>query len=205
MGEYAKRKNDGAEVKVGVCEEMFGLRYEDRNAVVDYKGENPWADAEGLWWRLPLPEEDHIMPGDYDKPGVYPLHGFQDFIDFSDGEYNPGIVQMTHPMGLLVNLPCYHGAKLPEIKGDHEYAKVFWNGHDGDVYVLNAIKNVGGKMVPIVSCKYCRSSWSFSMESVLPYIHDEELKARLIAYNAEPEPEPKVIRRGSMDWQEMFT
>jgi ferredoxin hydrogenase len=33
MGEYAKRKSDGLEVKIGTCASMYYLRYEQRNEV----------------------------------------------------------------------------------------------------------------------------------------------------------------------------
>ncbi len=36
MGEYAKRASDGVEVKIGTCEAMYYLRFEDRDASRSY-------------------------------------------------------------------------------------------------------------------------------------------------------------------------
>ncbi len=33
MGEFARRLSDGAEVKIGTCEEMLYLRFDDRHKV----------------------------------------------------------------------------------------------------------------------------------------------------------------------------
>ncbi len=33
MGEYAKRLSDGTEIKIGTCEEMLYLRFEDRQGL----------------------------------------------------------------------------------------------------------------------------------------------------------------------------
>lgn len=37
MGEYAKRMRDGERVKIGTCENMYYLRFEERHQVEVYK------------------------------------------------------------------------------------------------------------------------------------------------------------------------
>ena len=68
MGEYAIRNSDRAEIKIGTCEDMYYLRFEDRHEITGKRGNvNPSRDAEcdGLRFRLPFPDEDHLRPGDY--------------------------------------------------------------------------------------------------------------------------------------------
>ena len=60
MGEYAIRKSDGESIKIGTCEDMYYLRYEDRCKVTPEEG-----SGFGYRWRLPFPDEDCIRPGEY--------------------------------------------------------------------------------------------------------------------------------------------
>mgnify|MGYP000894662136 CR=1 FL=1 len=61
MGEYAKRKIDGVDVKIGTCEDMFNCRYDQIIEVIyPYMSDN-------LYWRIPTPDEDGIQPGDFNQ------------------------------------------------------------------------------------------------------------------------------------------
>ena len=62
MGEYAIRKSDRESIKIGTCEDMYYLRYEDQDKVIP----DECSDF-GYRWRIPFPDEDHILPGDYDS------------------------------------------------------------------------------------------------------------------------------------------
>lgn len=84
MSEYAKRKSDGEEIKIGICEEMMFLRFEDKDKVIPVKG-----SGFGYRWRLPFPDEDNTLPGDYKASRGIPLIG-----DFTCSE--------AHAVG------CYH-------------------------------------------------------------------------------------------------
>ena len=61
MGEYAIRKSDRQSIKIGTCEDMYYLRYEDQDKVTPESGSDF-----GYRWRIPFPSEDNILPGDYD-------------------------------------------------------------------------------------------------------------------------------------------
>lgn len=68
MGEYAIRKSDNQEVKIGTLESMYYLRFEDRDKVRFKPGNVNMANPEqvsGSRFRLPFPDEDDILPGDY--------------------------------------------------------------------------------------------------------------------------------------------
>lgn len=63
MGEYATRKSDEAEVKIGTCEDMYYLRYEDRDKVRQLPNSLNAANELNLRWRLPFPDEDSTRIG----------------------------------------------------------------------------------------------------------------------------------------------
>lgn len=86
MGEYAKRKKDGVEVKIGTCNELFYLRHDQLSDVeYSYNGLN-------CFFRIPNPDEDGIEAGDFknykvfDKDGSIPLHLRLNEYEFSDDE-----------------------------------------------------------------------------------------------------------------------
>jgi hypothetical protein len=65
MGEYATYC--GHEIKIGTCESMYYLRYEDRFKVQPVPNSiNPHREY-NLHWRLPFPDEDNMGPGYYDN------------------------------------------------------------------------------------------------------------------------------------------
>lgn len=182
MGEYAIRKSDGQEIKIGTCENMYYLRYEDR-AKVSHKPGNvdPVKDANQIRFRLPFPDEDGIEPGSYENYD----RGFilaRDNAAFVDDETanDPGIIQLTHKCGLLVNVPCYHGAKLPAM-GD---ATVFWNGK-GPSLVLRQLRPTDDGVKPVVACRWCNHAWRYDWSDVWEYIHDPALRIALRTYREE--------------------
>lgn len=67
MGEYAKRKSDGAKIKIGTCEDMYYIRFEDRFKVLPLEGSVDISrNPEDSRFRLPFPDEDGIEPGEYE-------------------------------------------------------------------------------------------------------------------------------------------
>lgn len=197
MGEYAVRISDGREVKIGTCESMYYLRFEDRDKVRGIPGHEhgnvrPWIDSEAaqLRFRLPFPDEDSVLPGEYKdhdrgerlwkKTGQGQFESYDSFSDASTIKA-PGIVQITHPCGLLVNVPCYHGEKLPECGKD---VKVFWNGKSWffELYQLRPVLENGVlRIYPVVHCRFCRQAWRYQWSDVIDYLHGE-MRDRLALY-----------------------
>lgn len=189
MGEYARRKSDNVEIKVGTCEDMYYLRYEDRHKVILDDG-----SSFGNRWRLPIPEEDHIKPGDYDAPyfrgGFVPLlpttvcgdDGEDELISFTPNPEvadHPGTLQIHHDSGLLLNIKCHHGIRLPEAGGGLKSA--FWSGKANHQWNLVCLKDTAQGMLPVVACATCghmyrESSWA----AVIDFITDPILRERLI-------------------------
>lgn len=188
MGEYAERKNDGQRIKIGTCESMYYLRFEDQDKVRPDD-----SSGFGYFWRLPFPDEDDILPGNYQghlkgyrlfkQDGFYPLASdYPSYVDFSDPETitDPGNMQLIHKeSGLLVNIKCYHGEQLP--KGSEDF-KPSWNGKS-HALELSSIRSTSEGLFPVVSCRFCGKMWRYDWAEILPYVQDKELKSRLTAYS----------------------
>jgi len=179
MGEYAVRNSDGEQVKIGTCESMYYLRYEDRAKVSRLENSLDASTETNLFWRLPYPDEDNVQIGNYEvyNRGERLCRGEGDCcVDFSDPSTieSPGAVQLTHPSGLLVSVPCYHGEKLPE--GNE--IKAHWNGKSWS-YELAFVKNLeDGTVWPVVHCRHCGRMWRYEWSEILPYLHGK-IKERL--------------------------
>jgi len=187
MGEYATY--NGVSIKIGTCESMYYLRYEDRGKVNPQRGSLNPATTDGLFWRLPFPDEDNNGPGNYDEydRGLRLYRKIEDsrgehftrYEDFPAEELakNPGTLQMSHKCGLLVNMPCYHGARLPDLGP----VRTFWNGKSWSIELVH-LKNTSEGVLPIIRCRHCGSMWRCTWEEVMPYIPDDVLKNRLAVY-----------------------
>ena len=179
MGEYATRTIDNQEIKIGTCSSMYYLRYEDRTKVNPQRGSLNPAQENNLRFRIPFPDEDHILPGDYDNYNRgYALHGYSapDLIKY------PGNMQLRHDSGLLLNINCYHGEKLPERT---EEIKPFWNGKAWYFYELKHIKNTNEGIKPVIGCRYCSEMWLCDWSDIMDYITDEALKEKFINYSGD--------------------
>jgi hypothetical protein len=197
MGEYAIRNSDGQEIKIGTCESMYYLRFEDRFKVSGIPGREdgnvkPWIDEEAaqIRFRLPFPDEDNLLPGEYKqhdrgerlwkKVGEGRFETCEGFSDPTTAD-DPGTVQLTHPCGLLLNVPCYHGEKLPESSKD---IKAHWNGKSWflELYQLRPVLVDGLLQIfPVVHCRFCRQAWRYKWSDVIDYLHGE-MKDRLAGY-----------------------
>lgn len=175
MGEYALYQ--GNEIKIGTCDNMYYLRYQDRYNVRPLLPNNvDPADSLGLRWRLPYPDEDSMAPGGY--PDALRTAALRDSFDLPGAE--AGMFQVTHASGLLLNVRCYHGRNLPA--GSIDIAP-HWCGRNG-AWGLFAIKNDPiGTISPIVRCGHCGNMYRAEWSDVLPAIIDRELAARLRQYS----------------------
>jgi hypothetical protein len=179
MGEYATRNKDGKEIKIGTCENMYYLRYSDRDKVSALPGNiDPMDESiiSEIRWRLPFPDEDHIQPGDdYD-----PFRGVMLYRYEPGHTDDPGTLQLDTKYGMMLNVPCYHGEKLPENTGD---IKPFWNGK-GPAYALKFLKFIDGEPWGVYSCIECRKEWRAPLKELIPFIGgcDRALCIRLIEW-----------------------
>lgn len=165
MGEYAKRRADGAEIKIGTCESMYYLRADQVDQVDPLAGScDPARERiqNVIRFRFPFPWEDGIPPGGFDShepPSVFvnvptadrAAHGT---VQFSAGSDRRG--------WLLTALPCPVGGQLPPGVVVHR------NGWPGDVELAFQGWRVGpdGRrdLRTIVRCRVCGSMWSLPRE-----------------------------------------
>jgi hypothetical protein len=193
MGEFSRRISDGAEIKIGTCEEMLYLRFEDRHKVAALRGSvdvNDPKQAGKLLYRLPFPDEDGIQPGDYKEPfraqRLYDAHGDEFRADSLADQ--PGVMQLSHKSGLLLNVRCYHGIRLPEVGPG---IRAFWNGKSWSLELafLRATFETGadfGRLIlhPVIQCQHCRKCWRADWTEVIEYI-PEPLRGKLAPYTRE--------------------
>jgi hypothetical protein len=186
MGEYTYRKSDREYIKIGTCEAMYFLRWDDIDKVDSpgYSLRDP-----GLWFRLPFPDEDNLRPGDYGNfDRCVPLIPYTDTdtgtqIPFDLPDARPGTLQVRHESsGLLLNVACHHGSRLPEAGPD---ITPHWNGRTPTNWALYMVKNHEGEgLLPIVKCLHCGKTFRATWAGVLPHINDETLCDRLVNYAA---------------------
>lgn len=179
MGEYATRKADNVKIKIGTCEDMLYLRYEDRNAVRKLPDNVDAATDTGIRFRLPFPDEDHIKPGDYDDPfrglRLYWQDGnHEDFTDESTSK-DAGNIQLRHECGLLINVPCYHGHKMPDFGAG---IKAFWNGKSWSLELRSLRAMPDGSVLPVVECRHCGHLWRYSWGEIWDFV-PYEMRVRL--------------------------
>jgi hypothetical protein len=135
MGEYALDAN-GHQIKLGTCEWLYYLRYDDRAKVTPCANSLDPRETAGtrLKFRLPWPDEDHIEIGAYEHHGrLEPLfrRGNDGCVqDWTDAELSEdtGALQVRHESGLLFNVACHHGLALPDIGSAPDISAVGWNG-----------------------------------------------------------------------------
>ena len=154
MGEYAIRKSDRESIKIGTCEDMYYLRYEDQNKVTPDE-----CSGFGYRWRIPFPDEDHILPGEYDS-------GFRQ-VDLDTAVFcgDNGEDEIGH----YIPPEDYQGCKL--------YRLDCLRSADGQIHpVVCGYKSDKGDRWSYE--ERFRDKWP----SVLPFIKDEQLKQRLQKY-----------------------
>ena len=220
MGEYAIRKSDGAEIKIGTCETMYYIRYDDRDKVralpgnVDLKRAHEY----GLRFRLPLIEEDGLQPGEYStafpskirlsKPFPDPQFPTQaSAVNFRIKGAYPGTITLRHEeSGIQVSFPCYHGQKVPENQGpDDARVRFGVNGarHAAELAYLKAVR-VGGcdRVVPVIRCAHCGDEWAVTWADIWEYI-PADYQSRFAKYNPEAEsPADLQEQAEAMGWDD---
>ena len=155
MGEYAKY--NGQEIKIGTCEDMYYLRFQQRHEVETLPNSVDLSDSavlKELRFRFPFPEEDRIEPGafeSHEKSARVPD-------SFHPGDIEHRSVQFSARNGYLVSLPC------PESEEGKSFPhKIHKNGHGGSVHLV-AQKLVGSELWAVCRCGGCGSMWRLPKE-----------------------------------------
>jgi hypothetical protein len=154
MGEYATHNQQS--IKIGTCEDMYYLRFDQRQLVRHEPGNvdvNHAETAAALRFRFPFPEEDEVQPGcfdDYSKSLIIPGAIAPEGVDHRQ-------VQFTSAKGYNCCLPC------PESTGPHP-VKTHRNGFPGAVAITQQ-RLVGRQLWTVCECKGCGTKWRCDEES----------------------------------------
>ena len=162
MGEYCYRLADRQSVKMGTCADMYYLRFEDMADVEPEEG-----STFGTRFRLPWPDEDHHLPGDY-----------------CDGQAQGGYKECALVGDRIDGKLQFFQPAPKEMR------------ETGPFYRLTAVRwGADRNLYPVVSSYLreddsqfkCMQKWRDTWSNVLPYIgstgHKLELKGRLYMYS----------------------
>ncbi|HML65257.1 MAG TPA: hypothetical protein PKC55_10535 [Dysgonomonas sp.] len=193
MGENALRKTDNTVIKIGRGDisNLYYLRYEDRDKVEGVENSLDPDTTENIQWRLSLPDEDHLQPGNYEshqpyirydkKMGISFIHPDcqlkPDIADlFENHTYRPGTYQLYQKkLGLLLNIACYHGLKDNTNSGEVSFG---WNGKRSP-FALCGVLNDKAEMMVSFTCIACEEKWLASFVEIQHLIYSEDMKYRL--------------------------
>jgi hypothetical protein len=165
MGEYANF--NGESVKIGTCESMYYLRF-DQRALVQKQAHSldPVECVDELRFRFPWPDEDDCTPGDvrFSENGFERSVAVPGFVADADVEHSTVQFASTRPTGYVVSLPCpessaygdaERGGRLAPFGGLH----VHRNGFSGAVLLTATRYRPGIGLVPVLKCGGCGSMW----------------------------------------------
>jgi hypothetical protein len=157
--------------------------------------------VDGLRFRIPFRDEDNQQPGEYQDFNrglrLYKVlacewckgsglsvfetdgkcrrcHGSGTYghENYFATDVEPGRMNFRHnEAGLSISVPCYHGAKLPELG---EGCTAGWNGK-GYAFELSSLKSVlidGGwfKVLPVIRCRFCDEAWRSEWSDIQDYL-----------------------------------
>jgi hypothetical protein len=152
VGENAIRKYDNQEVKIGTCENMYYIRYTDRDLVSPAENSLDCSKELNLFWRLPFPDEDEVRIGAY-RP-----------------------YDRTAP--LMKNGACYHDIEDISLTCDH-YGTVVLESLKN--HKLSTKDDNLFKVMPVIKCTACGQLWRAGWEDIREYVAGE-LRARLDSF-----------------------
>jgi hypothetical protein len=154
MGEHAKYH--GEEIKIGTCEDMYYLRFDQRNKVTPLRGNvdpGSESDVHALRFRFPWPDEDKNEPGAFESYGrAIAAHDIM-----APAGVDHSTVQFVAHAGYLVSLPCPEGQPgctpgfTTRVNGLH----VARNGFSGAVQLVQQKLLADGRLVPVCRCGGC--------------------------------------------------
>ena len=182
MGEYALRLSDKREIKIGTCESMYYLRFEDINKI--HGADTPDLAKYKYYFRLPFEDEDAVLPGNYTdaERSSRLINGYKP----PEQNIQQYSIQLKHPCGLLINIPCTHGEALPEMPAG---ANAHWNGKLANFWELTFIKSEPNGtsapiLRPIVKCLACGTLARDTWDNILEHVPENQktMRKRLLGY-----------------------
>lgn len=187
MGEYARFC--GREVKIGTCEDMLYLRWDQAAEVLPLAGSvHPVRDADALRFRFPFPDEDGTQPGEFSDPDRKlrvdgPAELVREVLNMIPASEHGSVQFIANQHGYNICLPCpevhsagadSYGMKASEgvlrlTDGtDHVY-RVHRNGFRGSLFVSQQRWSEGA-LCTVMACA-CGAKWRLqTLEQAEPVI-----------------------------------
>jgi len=173
MSEFAMYK--GKEIKIGTCECMYYLRWEQRHMVRPIRGNvNPVTEVEELWFRAPRYSENDIAPGAYPFEGWCGVQPIRFYIDDNKlkkevgeiAQKTKGIKQLIdRDMGIVVGVPCAHGYIIDDLPKEMHY-----NGFNSNVLGVAGVGVRKGHACALIGCLACGDTFlRMSFEELVRY------------------------------------
>lgn len=176
MGEYAIRKSDRLEVKIGTCENMYYMTFDDRDELTYIPNSvnlDKDRDCNGLRFRVPFLDEVEVPVGEYAdfrraEPLISRAEHFGLIFEMNDAADDPGTIHLEHEStGFRFSLPCFHGEKPMQLTGLNKdtaarkyglsFVKAIWTGDRLE-------------LCPVVRCEHCGREWRCCWEKVLAHV-----------------------------------
>lgn len=174
MGEYATRLSDGEEIKIGTCEDMYYLRWDQVDQVRGAYSLTSPETLQAVRFRFPFPDEDGTAPGDFDDydRGI-PVWGVKapEGIDHRQ-------VQFVASAGYNLCIPCPEGAPgaTPGMSTTVGGLTVHRNGWKGAVRIVQQ-RWWNGQLVTVCVCGACGARYRLETRAmalpVLEYLARE--------------------------------
>lgn len=181
-------KYNGQVVKIGTCEDLYYLRYEDRQKVEPMPGSlDPSGDARFVCrFRFPWPDEDGIAAPGMDNEG----HDYDRFVAVPGAEVPEGVrhnsVQFKADAGYLCSLPCPESGNTPEGLTIHR------NGFAGAVHLCQVKPLKDGRVVPILRCGGCGTKYRLE--------DTPEIEAIIAAFRSEGDRRKRMGGKAGRRW-----
>lgn len=193
MGEYAKRKVDQAEVKIGTCSSMYYMT-PSQIFDIDWSLYNLAEYFDKLSFRLWMPYEENVLVGDFDSFKVntsrtrFMLEPTE--ADIALYKSHPRLVRQdiqassfkSHynkkgETGLEISFQCCHGYNnnIPRNEKDADSLGLTNKSQKNNVFCLEQIRFANKEPTFIASCGICGAEFGFT--------YDEFKKMNFYEYN----------------------
>lgn len=182
MGEYAKRKVDQAEVKIGTCSSMYYMT-PSQIFDIDWSSYNIGECFQELYFRIWLPCEENVLVGDFYSHKVdtsrtrFMLEPTDE--DIAMYRSHPSLVRQSvqsdsfkskynkrSETGLEVSFQCCHGYNddIPRNEQDSHSLGLINKCQKNNVFCLEQIRFVDKEPTFIASCGICGAKFCYSYE-----------------------------------------
>ncbi len=189
MAEYTIRKADKKRIEIGESEEMYYLRFRDLDQVQRYT--ESYIDLQhddNLVFRLPLPNEDHILPGEYCTKTSFLFNHKKNReycrLEKEDRFFNPcynmpdEIIFYSTVRDTFIKVECDH--YFTSLKKQRVMMEdIHIEDENTNFLCLSGVITGQKELMICVSCFVCGLTWLYKFSQIERLIINPEMKKRL--------------------------